>query len=300
MLIPNENRLTMFDLPVGTKVKMPELALHDADPDDVWEITSHGEFVELRNQDGEEGGCGGDLVPKMISTSAKGARPPGSGIPLKTDWSDEEQGKLYIGLPTTPGGPPRQEALVQPNIPDREKRLAEIARKRRMRSEEETADESAQTDDSEEIVFLKDKEWKVIENGIFRIKHFTPWAKVEDGRVVALTNTTPYASLGFESSSLPNATGFITHKLDFLHLWKAFEKRGVGEDEEVLFTWTTTFYKWYFRFLPKAGLPKLVVMVCRKGSFELITDDTFMPELTPTERFDASSPIVEWKPDAME
>jgi hypothetical protein len=41
-------------------------------------------------------------------------------ISLK-DWDEDEpeQGKLYAGLPVTPGGPPQEEVLLQPNIPDR-------------------------------------------------------------------------------------------------------------------------------------------------------------------------------------
>jgi hypothetical protein len=151
-LVPNENKLALEDLPIGTRVKLPELVLHGSDPDDVWEITSHGEFVELKNQDGEEGGCGGDVVPKMIS-APKGARPPGSGIPLK-EWSedDPEQGRLYVGLrvitpnPKHKPEPPEedereQDVLVQPHIPDRGKRLAEIRRRRSEKNDSTSGDD---------------------------------------------------------------------------------------------------------------------------------------------------------------
>jgi hypothetical protein len=46
-------------------------------------------------------------------------------------FTEDEQEKLYTGLPVTPGGPPEQEVLLQPNIPNRIERIAEIERKRR-------------------------------------------------------------------------------------------------------------------------------------------------------------------------
>jgi hypothetical protein len=56
-------------------------------------------------------------------------------IPLKIwDKDDPEQGRLYTGLPVTLGGP-QQEVLLQPQIPHRVERLAEL--ERRSRSEED-------------------------------------------------------------------------------------------------------------------------------------------------------------------
>jgi hypothetical protein len=44
-----------------------------------------------------------------------------------------EPGRLYTGLPVTPGGPPEpeQQVMLQPNIPDRLERLASIDRSRK-------------------------------------------------------------------------------------------------------------------------------------------------------------------------
>src|SRR6266700_2228755 len=65
------------------------------------------------------------------------------------------------------------------------------------------------------------------------------WARVDDGRVIAPTKTEPYASIVVECDALPQkATGFITHRIDFLHLWRAFNERGVRDDEEVIVVWT--------------------------------------------------------------
>jgi hypothetical protein len=92
-----------------------------------------------------------------------------------------------------------------------------------------------------EIVFLKDRDWSAIDGEACRIMSFTPMGTVVGGRAVALDKTAPYASIKFECTRLSHeATGFITHQLDFLHLWSAFEERGVADDEEVIVFWTKT------------------------------------------------------------
>ena len=45
-------------------------------------------------------------------------------------------------------------------------------------------------------------------------------------------------------------------------------------------------------------MPKLTVMICSKGAYEIMTDSNYKPELTGEARFNAERPIVEWKPEA--
>lgn len=48
----------------------------------------------------------------------------------------------------------------------------------------------------------------------------------------------PYAAIDIEAPPLSEPTiGYISHKLDFLHLWQAFNDRGVADDEEVIVIW---------------------------------------------------------------
>jgi hypothetical protein len=47
-------------------------------------------------------------------------------------------------------------------------------------------------------------------------------------------------------------------------------------------------------------MPKLVVWICPKGAFKLMTDQTGRPELTGMARHRAMTPLVEWKPDVMD
>jgi hypothetical protein len=65
----------------------------------------------------------------------------------------------------------------------------------------------------------------------------------------------PYAAIEIESPALAEATtGFITHKLDFQHLWQAFNVRGVADDEEVIVIWNRSALKgiarWRSRNMP--------------------------------------------------
>jgi hypothetical protein len=150
-----------------------------------------------------------------------------------------------------------------------------------------------------DIVFIRDKEWSVIDGAACRVKAFTPMTTVEDGRVTPLRWSQPYASIEFECEALPqDATGLICHKLDFLHLWTAFNERGVEEDEEVIVLWSKENLTRSARLVARF-MPRLWVMVCRKNAYELMTDNDFMPELRGRERFDAMDAIVEWKPEVL-
>jgi hypothetical protein len=91
--------------------------------------------------------------------------------------------------------------------------------------------------------------------------------------------------------------GYITHKIDFGNLWAAFKERTVREDEEVLIFWTRRNYKRFVKLF-SAGMPKLIVVICHKGAFDLF-DPSYMPELTGDARAKAMAPIAHWKPDVM-
>jgi hypothetical protein len=150
------------------------------------------------------------------------------------------------------------------------------------------------------IVLWKDKEWSQIDGDACRVTDFGPLGSVVDidGKVRAMDMTTPYASITIECRKLgKNITGYITHKIDFRHLWAAFKERTVKEDEEVIIIWTRKNYKRFIVASPM--MPKLWVMVCPKGAFELMTDNMYNPELTGEAWWNAIKPIVEWKPDVM-
>lgn len=151
-----------------------------------------------------------------------------------------------------------------------------------------------------EVSLLKDSEWSIIDGEVCRVIDFTPWGFVKDRKISTINRWTPYASLTIECKKISGkATGFITHKMDFLHLWAAFKERGIKQNEEVIIIWSKKNYKFkLLNFLP-GFWPKLWVMICQKGAFELITDSNYKPELHGEARAMAEMPIIDWKPDIM-
>jgi hypothetical protein len=154
------------------------------------------------------------------------------------------------------------------------------------------------TKEQPQIAFLKDSEWSRIEGEICRVLDFIPMAKIKNGKISPLSSTTPYASIHFECRKLPQiATGYITHKIDFTHLWIAFKERTIPPDEEVLFFWSKKHYKSYTKLF-SAFLPKMWVMVCPKGAYQL-HNPCFKPELNGEAWWKAIAPIEDWKPKVM-
>ncbi len=158
--------------------------------------------------------------------------------------------------------------------------------------------------DQSDIILLKDREWAIIDGELCRVSDFTPmFHMVKDGRVAPLGKETwmPFASITFECKKMAGRqiTGYITHKMDFKHLWIAFKERKIGQDEEVLIIWTKKHYSNIFAKIFSAFMPKLWVMICPKGAYELRTDRSCRPELTGEARFLATRPIVDWKSEAM-
>jgi hypothetical protein len=118
------------------------------------------------------------------------------------------------------------------------------------------------------IKLWRDKEWEPFAGHLCRVSSFHPWASVVDGKVTARTKVMPYAVIEIDeinSQKLPEpVTGYITHSMDFAHLWQVFEVRGVQEDEVVAIFWTKQNYRSKIHKLFSSGMPKLIVWVWRK------------------------------------
>lgn len=150
-------------------------------------------------------------------------------------------------------------------------------------------------------IMRKDSEWSAIDGDLCKIIEFTPLATIKNGKIIASNKTEPYAFIILECKKLPEQTqGFICHKIDFQHLWAAFKERGVKQDEEVLIIWSKKHYNNKLYAIFTAFLPKLWVMICSKGSFELETNESYKPELTGEARWSVIKPIIDWKPKVME
>lgn len=146
-------------------------------------------------------------------------------------------------------------------------------------------------EENSEITLLRDREWSLIDGEVCRATDF-------DDTISHLNKSMPYASITIECRKMPNKIkGFITHKIDYKHLRDAFGM--LKEDDEVLFFWSVKHYKHKIYSLLSNTMPKLWVMICLKGAFELMTDQNYKPELQGEARFLAEKPIVEFKPEVM-
>lgn len=146
----------------------------------------------------------------------------------------------------------------------------------------------------------KDIPFNIIDSEVCRVLEFNTHAKIENNNVKAIPNF-PYAFLTVECNKLQGkAILYVTHKLDFTNLWRAYKERGINKEEEVLVFWSNKHYKSPLIKLASAIMPKLWIMVCKKGAYELMTDKNYKPELTGEARFLAERAIIEWKPDVME
>ncbi len=150
-----------------------------------------------------------------------------------------------------------------------------------------------------ETTLRKDSEWSVIDSEPCRVISFTPLASIENGKILASKKMEPYASVTLECKKIPVAVkGFITHKEDFAHLWAAFRERRLADNEEAIIIWSKKHLKTYAKIC-SAFMPRLWVMICPKGAFEIMTDSNWKPELTGEARWIATKSAVEWKPEVM-
>lgn len=149
-----------------------------------------------------------------------------------------------------------------------------------------------------DVTLLRDADWAVTEGHPCRVIEFTPMAKIEDGEVISIKSV-PYACVTVECGTFPRSvTGFICHKMDFRHLWAAFNERGIRPDEEVIIFWNKKNLNWLAKLLSFI-MPRFVVWICRKGAYELMNDPDCRPELRGIARFEAERPIVKWQPPVM-
>ena len=159
-----------------------------------------------------------------------------------------------------------------------------------------------------ERTYLRDSEWASIEGKLCLATAFVPMSgSIVNGAVVAHDQTTPYASVRLKIADYEgDIIGYITNKLDFAMLWAAFNDNALVLDgvhrepslpsrinlsklpHEIWLVWTQKRYWGPANLLPKAALPKLIVMVAHEGTFE---------EFAETPQYAAHEPIVAWIPE---
>jgi hypothetical protein len=150
-----------------------------------------------------------------------------------------------------------------------------------------------------EIILLKDKDWSTIDGEPCLVNYFNPLGSFvgANGKVDSVDKITPYAVIHIECKKLgKNIRGYISHKIDFMNLWKAFKDRELKVDEEVIIMWSKKHYK------PRVSLfssfmPKLWVMIFRKGYYKMVTE----PDKNKGfDTLESMLPIKKWIPDGME
>lgn len=147
-------------------------------------------------------------------------------------------------------------------------------------------------------VLGKDIPLDTIDKEICRVIKFTPHAKIVNNKVVAESKTDPYAFLTIETKKISGKAELpIFHKDDFRNTYEAFNERGEGQ--EVLIVWSNKNYKNIVFKMSRSIFPKLIIWLCQKDAYQLMTDQAYKPELTGEARFLAEKPVKEWKPEVM-
>lgn len=155
-------------------------------------------------------------------------------------------------------------------------------------------------DDNTLPLIGRDIPFKAIDKEVLKAKRFGQLSKVIDGKVQAFAPNMPYGFVEVEGEAFEGSAMLtLVHKDDFLHVWQAFEERGIGDDEEALVIWTDSNYKNKVFSVMKSAMPKVIVWICPKGAYKIMHDQTYKPELTGEARFRAKAPIVEIKSEVM-
>lgn len=149
--------------------------------------------------------------------------------------------------------------------------------------------------DSHNPVLGKDIPWKAVEEYIFRVRNFTPLATVKGDEIHPAGSNMPYAILSVECLELDKElTLHVNHKIDFLHLWKAFHERGILDGEEVLIGDFASKRRGFARMFGPF-LPRLFIWICRKGHLERLVNKDW-GDLTGEAWGEAVMPLEIWEP----
>lgn len=145
----------------------------------------------------------------------------------------------------------------------------------------------------------KEIPWGDINGQVCHVLDFLPYGRIEQDKALSLFPMFPYASLLVElEKPHRQATLNIFHKIDFVNLSQAYKQK--NDEDEMLIIWTTKRYKNVIYKLMSAIMPKLIVWLCKKDSYRLMTDNEYKPELNGEARYIAKKPLLELKPDTMD
>lgn len=156
-----------------------------------------------------------------------------------------------------------------------------------------------------QVGLRSDKQWSQLEGHLCRITGFMPVmrSEIKNGEVVGGDRQFPYAGFSIESRRIPKGLevmGFCTHKLDFENLWDVFNSGYLDTDtEEVLMFWSRKHYNSTAFKLLSTMSPKMVIMVCKKGTFATANNHTWPKGEKLSTMLERYNPHMVWAPDAM-
>lgn len=150
-------------------------------------------------------------------------------------------------------------------------------------------------------MLIKDRDWAFLDGLMCEVTKFTPLAKISSGQIAAVNRSMPYAFIDINCREnginlAPDTCGAISHKLDFKHLWAAFNDRGVAQNEKVFVVWSKRNLRPATRIF-SSFMPRLAVLIFKDDGYELLSNNNYRPELNGWERMEASLPIAKWEPD---
>ena len=146
---------------------------------------------------------------------------------------------------------------------------------------------------SEVLLIGRDIPWETIEGEFCWVKHFTPMAIVESGKIRDLSKFLPYALLRVECPKVfqGEASIPVMHKQDFRNLWEVFNEREVSPEMEVLVVYAPLKRRKLVKLF-SGILPSLVIQLHPKGFLERLYQE---PEKGKVEEwFESFRPIAEW------
>lgn len=148
---------------------------------------------------------------------------------------------------------------------------------------------------SDSLVIGKDVSWVTMRDYFLRVITFKPFATIVGNEIQSAQSNLPYGILTVECLELNQEfVVYLSHKVDFRHLSKAFNQRGISEAEEVLVGDFASKRSGLTRiFAP--FLPQLYVWICRRGHLERLVNDDW-GGLTGEALAMAMIPLEMWEP----
>ena len=150
-------------------------------------------------------------------------------------------------------------------------------------------------------MLTKDRDWAALDGLLCEVTKFTPLAKLENNRVVAVDRSMPYAFIDITCREggvnlPPDTGGAICHKDDFSRLWTAFVERGLGENEKLFIVWSKRNLRSATKLL-SSFMPRLAVLIFKDDGYELLSNKDYRPELGGVARWEASKPVLHLQPE---